>query len=48
MDLALVIREMKEENCSLASRNAQFLTAREIAEHHNIQENVLQIGKCCH
>jgi hypothetical protein len=44
MDLAVVIKEMKEENCTLASRNAAFQTPREVAEANSIQENLLQIG----
>ncbi len=46
MDLALVIKELKEENCTLASRNSKFLTPREVADTNGVQENVLQIGSC--
>jgi hypothetical protein len=36
---------IKSENINLASRNSQYLNARDIAEKAEIAENVKQLGK---
>lgn len=36
---------LREENINLAIRNAQFQTARDVAEQNGLTENVKQIGE---